>query len=319
MAGQRTTLSARRAYAEVLGLFVAFFGASAMFAGFAFAGRIDPETPEGSWAMYLPAVVDELAMTGLAVAVVLLLVRHRGGHPADVGLTVRRDELGRPRWWAEVRLGALALLACIVGMFITGSFATDRIPPGPANAANLLYGAATSINAGVVEELVVLGFVVATLLAARRRPAEILAVAVVLRVSYHLYYGPGSIGITVWAAWFALLFWRTRSLVPLIVVHVWWDLWVSFGQHVPAISGLGVLGGLALLVIAPISWLVERAAAPSAAATPTGGPLPAWSAPAAWYPDPLGEATWRWWSGTGWTASVAGAPTVRSFAPSPEG
>jgi hypothetical protein len=307
------TLSARRAYAEVVGLFLAFFGASATFAGFAFAGRIDPETPAGSWAVYLPGVVDELAMAGLAIAVVLLIVRARGGRAADLGLRVRRTEAGRARWWAEVRLGAWALLACIVGMVITGQFATDSIPAGPTNAANLLYDAATSINAGITEELVVLGFLVATLLFARRRPLEIFAVAIVLRVSYHLYYGPGAIGITGGAALFAWLFWRTRSLVPLILVHVAWDVVVSFSDHVPAVGALGALAGVILLVVAPISWLVER----SAAAARAGGQLSStWSAPPAWYPDPLGEAAWRWWSGTTWTTNVAGMPAVvSSFAP----
>jgi hypothetical protein len=306
-------LSTRRAYAEVLGLFLAFFGASATFAGFAFAGRIDPKTPEGSWAVYLPGVIDELAMAGLAVAVVLLIVRARGGSAADLGLRVRRSADGRARWWAEVRLGAWALLACVVGMVITGQFATDSIPPGPTNAANLLYDAATSINAGITEELVVLGFLVATLLVARRRTLEIFAVAVVLRVSYHLYYGPGAVGITVWAALFAWLFWRTRSLVPLIVVHVWWDLVVTFSDHVPVVGGVGALAGVGLLIVAPISWLVERASAPSHPSDSL--PPPTWTAPPAWYPDPLGEAAWRWWSGTTWTSTVAGMPAiVPSFA-----
>jgi hypothetical protein len=92
-------LTARRAYAEVLGLFLVFFGASATFAVFAFAGRVEPEVPDGSWAVYLPAVVDELAMTGLAIAAVLVLVRLHKGDAADVGFTVRRDPTsGRPRW-----------------------------------------------------------------------------------------------------------------------------------------------------------------------------------------------------------------------------
>ena len=31
--------------------------------------------------------------------------------------------------------------------------------------------------------------------------------------------------------------------------------------------------------------------------------------PAAWYPDPAGEATWRWWNGERWTEHVAEPPT----------
>lgn len=40
---------------------------------------------------------------------------------------------------------------------------------------------------------------------------------------------------------------------------------------------------------------------------PAGAPPYAW--PPGWYPDPWGQAAYRWWDGTGWTASVS-APSA---------
>jgi hypothetical protein len=104
---------------------------------------------------------------------------------------------------------AWAVLALVVGSVVTSIFKTAGYPFGRASASNLVYGAVRSFNAGIVEETVVLAFLVITLEQARRRSSE------VLRGSYHIYYGPGVIGILVWASLFVWLFLRTRSLLPL--------------------------------------------------------------------------------------------------------
>jgi hypothetical protein len=110
---------------------------------------------------------------------------------------------------------AWAVLALVVGSVVTSIFKTAGYPFGRASASNLVYGAVRSFNAGIVEETVVLAFLVITLEQARGRSSEIVAVALVLRGSYHIYYGPGVIGILVWASLFVWLFLRTRSLLPL--------------------------------------------------------------------------------------------------------
>ena len=65
-----------------------------------------------------------------------------------------------------------------------------------------------------------LEFVVSALRQAGRPLAEIVIVAVALRMSYHDYYGPGVIGIAVWAAVFVWLYLRTGSVIPLIIVFL---------------------------------------------------------------------------------------------------
>lgn len=141
----------------------------------------------------------------------------------------------------------------------------------------------------------VLAFVVVTLEQARRPRPEIVAVALVLRVSYHIYYGPGVVGIFVWAGVFLWLFYRFRSIIPLIVVHSTWDIMVFLSAEWSGIGGLFVLGIAVLLLTAAILWLVDH----RSRAVPQGG-----SAGPRWYPDPGGFGGLRWFDGWGWTGYV---------------
>ena len=125
----------------------------------------------------------------------------------------------------------------------------------------------------MVEELVVLAFVVVTLRQARRGWWEITLVALVLRGSYHIYYGPGVVGILVWAALFYWIYLRFRSLILLMVCHAAWDTVGFFSQRWPAVAGGAVLVAVVIWLAAPISWLIERN-------NPQSGLEPAW------YPDP---------------------------------
>jgi len=113
---------------------------------------------------------------------------------------------------------------------------------------------------GIVEETVVLAFLVTTLRQARRPLPEVVLVAVLLRCSYHDYYGPGVAGIAVWAAVFVWLFLRAGSVIPLIVVHFLWDVtqFLSLQPQLKHTIGVLVLAALVLLPLAAgISWLVE--------------------------------------------------------------
>jgi len=296
-------VSARRAYGEVMVLFVAFFGSGVASALLLLAGRLDADPTRGySWAQLGPASFDDIAVAAMAVALVVLLGRLRGLSVGDLGLRRRRDDRGRVIFWGELRVAAWAIVALLAGGIITGVLKTGSITTTNPSAATLLFDAAHSVQAGFVEECVVLAFLVATLRQARRPTAEIVAVAVLCRVSYHLYYGPGVLGIAVWAAVFAWLYLRTRSLVPLIAVHCCWDLVVTFAQRWPSVAGFAALAMVAVVIAAPISWLVERA---GRRRVPPGPWLP----PPGWHPDPWRLAAWRWWDGGRWTELTAPSRT----------
>ncbi|MDQ2723917.1 MAG: CPBP family intramembrane metalloprotease [Actinomycetota bacterium] len=174
------------------------------------------------------------------------------------------------------------MLAFIVGGVTTAMLATGSYPDGPSSYPNLTLNVFHAVQAGFIEEVVVLAFVVTTLEQARRPLPEIIAVALLLRASYHIYYGPGVVGILIWASAFLWLYLRFRTIVPLIIAHSTWDV-IGFLEHRwHALLGVWVVAVLGLLLTAAILWLAQRrtrskpdTALPPQAGTPT---LPATAA-----------------------------------------
>jgi membrane protease YdiL (CAAX protease family) len=269
-------ISARRAYAEVLGVVAAFFAANIIAAGESLSGRYP--LPAGSWAVFIPAAVSELSKAGLAALVVLLLAARRGITPRALGLgwpakasdsPSASPAVAAPPVGPAFRIAVWALMALVAGGLITSALATGSLgQPVRPDDSYLVYASAASLAAGVVEEMIVLAFVVTTLWQAARPLPEIVIVAVLLRCSYHIYYGPGVAGIAVWAAVFVWLFLRSGSVVPMIVVHFLWDLSIFFELKWHAFA-VGRASAFVLLPIAAgITWLADRRMPPDIITTP---------------------------------------------------
>jgi len=240
----------------VLGVFLAFFAAGIVAGGETLTRRYP--APSGSWAVFTPATIGQLTMAGLAVAVTVLLSSRRGITLRTLGLGLPRRAGGGVAVAAAFRMGVWAIVALVVGAAITQALATGHLAqPVTQDNSYLMYTTASSLAAGVVEETVVLAFVVTTLRQAGRPLAEILAVAVVLRCSYHDYYGPGVVGIAVWAAIFVWLFLRTGSVIPLVVVHFLWDASIFWAQRWHWVSAVSAICAILLVAAATVSWLAE--------------------------------------------------------------
>jgi hypothetical protein len=302
-------ISARRAYTEVLLVFAGFFLAGVISAGILLGGRYRNPLANGSWSDYAPQFVDALAQTGLAVAVVLLLASRRGVTPGVLGLRLPRRDDGHFAAGEATRILAWAILALILGGVINAALQTGHLPTSKPNAPELIYAMAASIQAGIVEELVVLAFAVVTLRQAGRPLWEVTIVVLVLRGSYHIYYGPGVLGIVVWAAIFYWIYLRTGNVILLMVSHTAWDATGFLSQRWPGVAGVGILAVIAIWIAAPITWLVERNNRgqsrvwyPIRAGPPSPSALP----PPGWQPDPAGLYRWRWWDGQRWTDYVSG-------------
>ncbi|MGH9055680.1 MAG: CPBP family glutamic-type intramembrane protease [Acidimicrobiales bacterium] len=291
-------ISTRRAYTEVLLVFAAFFLVGVVGAVQLLSGEYRDPLAHASWGLYGPQVIDIAAQVGLALAVVLLLCARRGVSAATLGLSLPRRPDGGFAAGPTTRILAWAVFAQVLGGVINGLLQTGHLPTLKPTAPELLFAVADSVQAGIIEEIVVLAFVVVTLRQARRPLWEITVVALVLRGSYHIYYGPGAVGILVWAALFYWIYLRTRSLVPLIVCHAAWDAVGFLSQRWTAVAGVAVLVAIAIWIAAPITWLTQRNG---------GGPVPPprW-APPGWHPDPSGLHRWRWWDGQRWTEHVSG-------------
>jgi hypothetical protein len=259
-------ISARRAYLEVLAVYCAFFAAGVVDAVLLVAGVSAP-TAKTTWASAVPGSIKTLAEAGLAVAVVVLLCQRRHRGAVDLGLSPRVSAspriAGVSRRDAWIGAVGLVVLGHLLFGAVDAALETGSYPYGTRNAAYLMEHLAQSINAGIVEETVVLAFVMVTLAQAKRPLWEIVGVAVILRGLFHVYYGPGALGAVVWVPLVMWVFWRGRSLFPLIIVHVVWDSngflhWYRPRSVVPPtvllILVLTTCGALALLVKHHREW-----------------------------------------------------------------
>jgi hypothetical protein len=210
-------ISARRAYTEVLLVFGAFFLAGIVGAGLLLANRYHNPFQNGSWSDYGPEIADVLSQAALALAVVLLLSARRGVTADTLGLSLPHRRDGHFAAGQATRILAWGIFAEVIGGIINSALQTGHLPTSQPNAPELIFAVGDSLQAGVVEELVVLAFVVVTLRQAGRGWWEVTFVALVLRGSYHIYYGPGVAGILVWAALFYWIYIRFRSLILLMV------------------------------------------------------------------------------------------------------
>jgi len=252
------SVSARRAWAEVLGVFAMFFLASVLAAVFYDAHQpINHKSISVSEGVL--SGVSELAIAAMAIVVVGSLTRLRGLSFSDIGWA--------PAWGEHHGYGWQAFGASMV--FVAAVLASGgllalvsphaKYPFLPAKPWHLIYEIPQSISAGIVEELVVVALLVTVLEQARTKIWVIYVVGLTLRLSYHVYYGPGVIVFLLWAATAIWLFRRTRRITPLIVAHMVYDSFGSFFHEIPKppdaiteLIGLLVFGLLITVIVRAI-------------------------------------------------------------------
>ncbi|HEV2952568.1 MAG TPA: type II CAAX endopeptidase family protein, partial [Candidatus Dormibacteraeota bacterium] len=122
--------------------------------------------------------------------------------------------------WASLGLVIAAIVVIEgTGIVLILTHVPGHIQAPPLSGRNWLVDLAQSLNAGVVEEIVVLGYVIRRLEDAgfSTRTAALISLAV--RSSYHLYYGTGVVAIVFFGVVQTLWFVRYRRIVPLIIGH----------------------------------------------------------------------------------------------------
>jgi membrane protease YdiL (CAAX protease family) len=177
---------------------------------------------------------------GLApVYLVLHLVRRDGEGLVGIGLQTDRpsgDAVRGVSLFLVVAAGGLAIYLSAVALGVN-RFVIPVPPMGhwwtvPA----LLLNAA---QAALLEEIIVLGYLVTRLQQLRWSPVAAVVGAAVLRGSYHLYQGWGGFaGNLLMGLLFGLLFLRWRRTWPFVVAHFLLDVgagvgYLLFRQHLP--------------------------------------------------------------------------------------
>lgn len=191
-------------------------------------GLSDPETVTTDIAT-LTLIASLLASFGPAALATYLLWR-------DGALRVAGFD--KPRLGPVVGRGLLAFAACFAAVIVVGlvlaivtqlaggevSATGDDGPTVTLGVGSLLAALAISVTAGVSEEVVYRGYGV-TRMEQAGWPRAALTVPLLVWSVQHLYAGPvaplvvGAVGVPlVW------LFWRQRSIWPLMIGHTLYDL-----------------------------------------------------------------------------------------------
>jgi membrane protease YdiL (CAAX protease family) len=186
-----------------------------------------PGEPGLSLALSMGLIISEFSAAGL---VIYLLIRNGEGL-TSIGLSghrFRRDlALVLPVWFF------VQVIPQVVGSAIVTAAHIPRFsvasPPAPTVfvAAALLM----SLNAAVVEEIVVLGYLVRRLEQRGWSPTTVVIIAVLVRVSYHLYYGAGVLPIVLWATASVVAYRKIRRLMPFIICHFVWDANIAINGY----------------------------------------------------------------------------------------
>jgi hypothetical protein len=220
--------SKRAVIVEVAIVLVIAFGASTLVAIRDLAASLTGLQPTASQAFFgfptipwLNAIYDVLLWATVAApaALAVLLVVRSGAGVARLGIR-------RPRW----RDGAIGLGLALGYLVLSGAIGalvlhfTGRHTANAARAFGPLNRVLSSLNAGILEETVVLTYVVHRLEAAKLPTLNAAAISVLVRVSYHLYAGPYVLPVLLFGMGQTLYFVRARRLLPLVVAHAGYDL-----------------------------------------------------------------------------------------------
>jgi len=189
------------------------------------AGRRIPVLFPGHTGAGFPFILLEVLLPLGAGALVLYLLSLPGGDggPAAIGLDRKQTR-------ADLALLLPVFVLCDLVPIGGGGLLLHALGvhgPSPATGGLPAYYDAAYVAmaavAAIVEELVVLGYLVRRLEQLGLRPLFVVVVAVAVRGSYHLYYGWGVLPILAWATVSVVLYRRFRRLAPFIIVHALWD------------------------------------------------------------------------------------------------
>lgn len=179
------------------------------------------------------------------VLALFLLSQHGASWRARLGLVgpgrAWRGDLG---WTAvlaaSIGLPGLALYAISRALGATVRVDTSGLPDLWWSATILLMSAAA---AGVLEEFVIVGFVLTRLRDLGRLPWTAIVIAALVRGAYHLYQGwPMALGNVAMGLVFGWVFVRRGRLAPLVLAHWTLDAVAFVGPEVVPAEWLDALG-----------------------------------------------------------------------------
>lgn len=162
---------------------------------------------------------------GAVVPLALLLLARTGQGPAALGLTT-------PRWRdllpaigiAAATYATVLVLSQLVAVLAAHHRQLFAQPPtGRVPAYYIVFGLAVSAVTAVTEEVLVNGYLLTRLEQLGWSPARALLLSVVLRTSYHVYYGLGFLLTIPFGYYAARSFQKHHRLTRPILAHFVYD------------------------------------------------------------------------------------------------
>jgi membrane protease YdiL (CAAX protease family) len=218
---------------EIIVVFAVSLGASALFAvinligsltapkalssqSAVLVGPLAPGRPLLDLTLQLASVLTTLA----PVALVFYLLAREGEGPSALGLDTTRpaSDIARGAVLAAVIGGTgLALYIAAFHLGISLNVVPETLPSVWWRIPVLVLDAAQN---GILEEVLVLGYLLRRLDQLGWTPAKAIALAAVVRGSYHLYQGFGGfIGNAILGVIFGVLYKRWGRITPMVIAH----------------------------------------------------------------------------------------------------
>lgn len=201
-----------------------------------------PIAPERPWLDLTLQLLRILFAVVPALLAVHLLRRDPGEPPPELGL-----DLGRPSFDLSTGAGLAAVIGIPgLALYFAARALDLNATVAPANLPEVWWAVPVLLLAAgqnaVLEEVVVVGYLMTRLRQLAWRVPAVIAASAVLRGSYHLYQGFGAfVGNAVMGVVFSLFYLRTKRVMPLVVAHALLDI-VAFVGYALLKDHWSVLG-----------------------------------------------------------------------------
>jgi membrane protease YdiL (CAAX protease family) len=218
---------------EIIVVFAVSLGASGLYALVSYIGALtatvslhsQSATIVGSRAPGRPLFDLFLQLTAIAialgpVALVFYLLAKAGEGPSSIGIDLTqpvRDVTRGVVVAAVIGFSGLGLYLAAFHLGMNVNVVAENLPDVWWRIPVLLLSAAQN---GILEEIIVTGYLLSRLERLRVRPAAAIAISAAIRGSYHLYQGAGGfLGNAAMGVIFGVLYKRWGRVMPLLIAH----------------------------------------------------------------------------------------------------